>query len=494
MPVEQYQVSLGLSSPYDNISAVIRGRTVPENGQSFTMNLDEVGIRFEIEDVNEKIRGAAESLYNVTGRELRSEYLYRAVDCYVTMREIDGLFGMPTALSILQAAGLTVVYDAPEFHPAQAAMGWKSYGFGTVRKIRVREKNVQILLQKLFDWSADFGKRRICYHVRAGVLYVWELQRSTGQSLALTEAMCPDDALAISRKRIRKFTEATDTSGETVTTPVSAITISYQYNDVPYSGSIPWGDAMKTYSNGLLISDVSTGKTETLAYGVAYGANVLIKKTTLSATKRTETSYEYGNSQEGATLGTGRNDPVLSKETTRSWTIEDGDETEDPEMTIITHHSRGDGFYGQTAVRYIDGDVDQVQHGVSKSSPMGAASQYTQRRLAGFVASGGSGSGAQAIGYLLAQTRIPIEDTDLANDYLDEFIDLHGAIESKLTATVIGQAALNPIQGKIIFRGIEYYVTDVSVAQTPKERRMSLSGTRWDYDLAYRRDILGVEE
>ena len=85
MAVEQFNVGLGTSNPYDNVSAVIRGKTEPKNGQSFMAEIGGgVSVSFEIEDATEIVRGDAESYYSISGRELRSEFLYRAVD--VTMQ------------------------------------------------------------------------------------------------------------------------------------------------------------------------------------------------------------------------------------------------------------------------------------------------------------------------------------------------------------------------------------------------------------------------
>lgn len=489
MAVENFTVNLGTSSPYDQISASIRGRTIPQNGQSFMAEIDGIVVNFEIESVNEKVRGSAESAYSITGRELSSEFLFRPVDFYMNANGTDanGDYSMPTASSIISTAVGAVVYNAPDFRPTQAAMGWKTESWGVGRRIRVREKNVQTLLQKLFGWSADFGKLKICYHVRGGTLFIWELQRATGQVFPVTPAMCPE-ILNVLSQRIRKFTEPTDTSGGIVTTPTSAISVKYLYKDEPYSGSFAWGDSVESYVNGHLVRSEKAGTVETSAYGTAYGADVLIRKRTQSTTtgesgtvvKVTETAYEYSHSQEGSTLGTNRMIPALAREITTNTTTENGESSADSETTVITHHPLGNGFYGQTATRLVNGEVTQTQHGISRGSPGGAASQYTERQLIGWEVT--TTDPTVIPGYVIAKTIIPIEDASMANSYLDEYVRLHGSIERKITADVIGQPALNPVQGIIQFRGVDFYATETIVTRTPQGKRMSIAGVRWDYD------------
>ena len=476
MAVEQYTVTMSVNNPFDMVSAVIRGKTVPVIGQSFSLDLDGVVVSFEIETVQEKVRGNAESIYTLTGREMRSEALYRAVDFTLGMSGGNSTpLSMPTVSTILSGAGLTVVYDAMEFKPTQSAMGWTVTN-GTVR---IREKNVQTLLQKLFGWTSEFGKLKINYHFRNGVIYVWETQRATGPIIALTNAICTVDSLNLQSQVIRKFSESTDTNGTTVTTPTATVTFEILYDDVPYSGPVVWGKASLIYSGGLLVSSTAGDVKDDFSYGYMYGANVLLQKITESPTKKTKTLYEYDRAQAGSQLGTTRPEPALSRETTTGESIKDGAWSTDSESTVIDHSPRGDGFYGQTATRYVDGVVDQVQHSISRGTPSGAASQYTLRKEAGWRQTTPTPT-TTLPGYVLAKTVIPIEDTGQANTYLNELIAMNGQTEKTIRADTVGQVALNPIQGRIGYRGLEYYATDATITRTPTSKRMTVAGIRWD--------------
>lgn len=83
-------------------------------------------------------------------------------------------------------------------------------------------------------------------------------------------------------------------------------------------------------------------------------------------------------------------------------------------------------------------------------------------------------------GYVLAKTTLPIEDTDLANEYLAELVAMDGKIETVLSAEAVGQVAMDPIRGKIIYEGVEYYATDTKINSSPSSKRMPLTGIRWD--------------
>lgn len=502
MAVEQLNASLGTTSPYDNISAVIRGKIVPVEGQSFSVDLDGIGANFEIETVNEKVRGVGESCYAIAGRELRSEFIYRAVDFDMNMRYDTGksAFSMPTACEIIGSLGISYDYDAPDFRPTQSGMGWKTTatksGNSYSCKVRIREKNIQALMDKLFGWSGEFGKKKICWHVRCGVLHIWELQRASSQPFTITEAMCPG-TLNIDRQRVRKFSEATDISGTTVSTPTGTWQFDWLYADVPFSGGFSWDAASMTYSDGLLVEVVAdeadgTARTETYGYQYWYGGYCMTSKTTTSSKKKTQSTYTYGRTHEGSTSGSGRDVPCLAREETISWTRKVEGFELDSEKTVIEYHPLGNGFYGITAIRYVDGEAGQVQHSVSRGSPGGAASQYTERQVSGWKETYTEES-VTFPGYVLASTRLPLESGDLANEYLEEYKNLHGSIESKITAEIIGQAAIDPIKGKIIFRGVEYYATDVTVIWKKDGKRMNVTGVRWDYDVDYRINTLGFD-
>jgi len=493
MAIESLNVTLGTTSPYDHVSAVVRGKTEPILGQDFSLDLDGITVNFEIESCSAKARGVNESIYSITGRERRGEILYRPVDATLPMiyNSETNAYGMPTVTQILHAAGLNVLYDAPDFRPTQAGMGWKTTNEAGTQNttVRIRESSVQSLLEKLFGWSAEYGKRKICYHVRTGVIYVWELQRATGQSLTVTEQMCPEEnAPVIDKQRIRKFTETTDTNGNEVSNPPGTWGgFGWDYADVPFSGGASHGTASLTYSNGVLVSSsksetvngVAVSTTENYSYNWSYGAPVLSSKTSTTDGVSTTTSYSYGMTREGATTGSGRNVPALASESTSN--------TKNSDQTIISYYPLGNGFMGTTATSIVNGKVDQVQHSVSKGSPGGAASQYTERQLKGWHIT----YTPNLPGYVLGSARLPIEDVELAELYLTEFKNLHGSVEQKLTAEVIGQLALNPINGKIVFRGVEYYAVHSAVANSSKGKRMNVSGIRWDYDEAYRRGVLG---
>lgn len=506
MAVENLTVNLGTSSRYDLVSAVVRGKTVPQNGQTFTATIDEVVTTFELENVEETVLSAAESSYVVSGREQRGNFLNRRVyfDQQLEYNSASGKYQLPTAYSIVNALGLDVVWNADDFRPTVGGMGWtttseKVSGTWTV-KAKINERNVQSLLEKLFGWSAEFGPLEYKWHVRGGTLYIWQVKNAAGQSLTLLPAMCVRGSLKINRSRLLKCSETATTTSDTVETPKATITVSDVYSDLPYSGSFSDGYAGMSYSDGYLTSVTTayTGsdgntvtRTEGFDYSDFYGGGCLVRKVTTDAAKIVTTVYHYTSEREGRS---NRAVPVLCHEvTTSSSKNSSGEWSADSESTEVHYHSLGNGFYGCTAVRKVDGDISQVQHTVSKSSPGGAASQYTERQITGYKVTTGQTSDTFP-GYVLAKTRLPVQDEDQANAFLDVFKNLHGAIESKISAEVVGQPAFNPVQGKIVYNGLEYYAVDSSVKLSKDGKRMTVSGIRWDYDANYRINVLGFDD
>ena len=68
---------------------------------------------------------------------------------------------------------------------------------------------------------------------------------------------------------------------------------------------------------------------------------------------------------------------------------------------------------------------------------------------------------------------------------------MHGAVETKISAELVGVGSFNPLKGKIVYRGVEYYATDSSLTWSSDSRRVTVSGVRWDYDPEYRKNALG---
>jgi hypothetical protein len=491
MAVENLTVSLGTTSPYDTVSATIRGKTEPQIEQSFSLDMDGISVFFEVETVSEMVRGAAESVYAITGIDGRSEYLYRPVDFIVGMIRNGADWLMPDASTLLAMAGTPCVYQATYFRPTAGGMGWtvteqKSNGVVVGKTVRVRETNRQALLNKLFSWTNDYGPYKICWHMRGGVIYVWDQATASGQSITLTDDMC--SSIKIDSRKIRTYTEATDTTGDPITTPVETRSFAWNYEDVSYSGGHSENGALLSYSDGVLVSSIKIAgnntTTEEYTYQTWLGAPCLSRKTTTvvttdttsndSTTKKAETTYLYGLQREGSTTGTGRQVPVLTQESTQSWT----DGTPDAETITIDYHSSGNGFYSMTAAKYDSGNIVEVQNSVSRGSPGGAASQATEKRCTGFSITV-TPPATTPPGYSTVSTRLPIQYGD-ALLYLARIEALNGSIEKKLTAEVVGQPALNPVLGFIVYRGVTYYATEATVTQSSSGKRMTLKGIRWN--------------
>lgn len=506
MAVENISVNLGNSSHYDIVTSQVRGKTVPENGQTFSVTLDEITTNFEIENVSETVRSTAESLYSVRGREQRGEFLNRRVYTTHGMYYVssDNGYILPSARSIVGALGLNLVWDADDFTPSVGGMGWaaeseKLNGWWDV-SVTINEKSVQSLLEKLFSWSSEFGALEYKWHVRAGTLYIWQVKNATGQRLTITPDMCVRDSLKIEKSRLLKCSEVATTSSTTVETPKSFITMNAIYGDVPFTGYFSDGYAEMSYADGYLAQVISTytnsdgnnvTRTETYGYGSFYGGTCLHSKVTNDDKKEITTVYDYTWEIEGRSK---RQVPVLCYEETTSMSKnKNGNWTNDSESTEVHYSSLGNGFYGCTAVRKIDGDVDQVQHSVSRGSPGGAASQYTERQIIGYKVSLPQTQDTFP-GYALAPTRLPIQDSGQAENFLTMFKNLHGSIESTITAELVGQTAFNPMKGILIYNGVEYYAVDSTVRWSKDEKRMSVSGVRWDFDPNYRKNVLGYSE
>lgn len=495
MAVEQLTVNLGNTSAYDAVTAVIRGKTVPQEDQAFLIDLDGTPVNFLIETVDEKPRSSGESIWSITGRENRSEWLYRPVDFTMQMESSGSSYIMPRAAAILAAAGIQAVYHATNFRPTAGGMGWKVTVASGSATVRIREKNFQTLLNKLFSWTSEFGPRKINWHVRAGVCYVWDQNQVFGSTLAITNDIVARDSLNISSKKLRTYTEPTDSSGNGVSTPHDSYSFAWNYEDVPISGTSSGpGGSVCSYSDGLLDLSVRTTEsgsvTETYGYSTYWGAKCLTWKETVdvdnsgdeTVTRITQTVSHYSREQEGKSVITGRDVPVLSWEETVSWTVG----VVGREVTTVYYSSNGNGFYSISAIKDVYGEDDdggevlldrKSQHSTSRSAPGGAASQAMEKRCTGYTWT--YTPSAPATGYTTLTTSLPIEYTE-ALEYLSIAESLNGVKELRISAELVGQTAYNPVGGAITYRGKTYYATESRITRTSTGKRMTVEGVRWE--------------
>lgn len=235
----------------------------------------------------------------------------------------------------------------------------------------------------------------------------------------------------------------------------------------PFSGTIIFGDAECSYSNGYLIHQVTEigGKTETTSYRYDFDGYVR-SKTVESEDYSASTSYTYAD--------TG-SDKYLATETTETMDKKTGDVT----TTVVQHVYLGNGFYG--AAHYTDGVLDASS--VSVGKPGGKASQFTIDQsnlgLGGKKAKYKEGNSDNRFTSALFDTSFPIKNEDMLKKLTSEIVWLNRKIEETVTMDIWQYKHIIDFTDKVIYNGSAYSLESNQVSWSPTEMKQTVVLKRW---------------
>lgn len=231
-----------------------------------------------------------------------------------------------------------------------------------------------------------------------------------------------------------------------------------------FSGTIRFGDSEVTYSNGLVVHEVTAtaqGQSVT-TYDYDYD-DYLVKKVTTTPDEVITTTYDYA-----ITI----NDKYLATETAVS-----ADKSGNVNSTTVTQHVYlGNGWYG-TAV-YVDGAFQSSS--VSSGKPGGKANKYIVDQSNLNLGSGyPKDDGGQIEGAALFDTEFPVYDSATLKKLTRDIEWLNRKTEEKITMDIWQYGHLIDFTDRVKYQGNTYYLESNQVSRTPTELRQTITMVRW---------------
>jgi hypothetical protein len=257
--------------------------------------------------------------------------------------------------AIADQLGLTLVYNAmnwlfplPKVLEEEAGGGYKR-GYYSIRG------TYTAVIGELFGWLSMLPNINFTVTIRNGTLYVTQRGHEAGTPYAVQTVEYPP---TVNLRKVHTEWAGSGNPQEADYTPDSN-------TQVPFSGTIAFGDSSVTYEDGLLISETRGTATTTFTYTTIDDNPYLSVKETVDEDACSKTEYYYTK------LG---NETYLQREEVYT----DGDPTETnpyatATKTVTTHTPLGTGWYGTTV---YDDDGEVVSTSLSQGLPGNSTTRY----------------------------------------------------------------------------------------------------------------------
>lgn len=316
----------------------------------------------------------------------------------------------------------------------------------------------QNIIMGLFGWLGNLPQRWINVFIRGDDLYI--IQRGHESStIDITDVH--HTRPSIDRKFIRSVWSGKGSSAAR----------SVETEPEPYSGTITFGDAECTYSNGLITHEVvvtSAGE-ETTDYSydtdLSSGDSYLSQKVTTTPDSVITTTYEYANTA---------NDRYLATETAVTVSNKDSSDT----STQITRHVYlGNGWYGTTS--YQDGELQSSS--VGQGRPGGKASKFLIDQSNTNLGSSYASDDSSLYGTALFDTDFPVakSDTGMLMTLTKAIEWLNRKTEETISMDIWQYDHVIDFMDRVVYNGNTYYLESNQITRTPGELKQTVQLIRW---------------
>ena len=483
--VKSITIQTGVQSLSDRFTIESVGRSFADP-DTFKGSVRGFDFNFEKANTTENSSSMG-TTYSVTGRPDMDDFLLSSVEFTIGSNVSYG----NTRVIAATAQGLCSIIGVD----ASNITDFTPLGIGSLdsdtKQFKIKENSKKSLLDKLFGWTSEFGSRQIYYSNRNGVISANEVGRYTTTYDLDDVTKYTIENSSIQQQRIRKFNNTNyDEDGAPVKTP-GHTTITPNYSNEPFSGTISYGDSTITYSDGLITHEESENSSTTYTFEVAdsfafnNSKKVLKSKVTLNGeSKRSTTNYGYDIVRHGSDVAPDLDVSLVSEHTINeakdaqgNWTIES--------QHKIYHTPLGiNGFFGQR-VEEIDGeDRTTVSTSISRGSPGGLASLYTTQQYNGYTVTNDAEKPPidTFAGELRWPVNIPVADIGIVNDLIGITNSMDRKIEKIINLLVIvlpGAPLVDAIKGVLIYKGNLYYIQTTNAVISDKSTRQQITAIRW---------------
>ncbi len=369
--------------------------------------------------------------------------------------------------AISNAINVPIVYTGADFYPKTDMNIMLRKGLGNYRE--QISGSFSEILSRLIGWSTDVPSMTINLYVENGTIYL--VQRGYETTTRTPDGIVMHPTLTYSKRH----TEWANSTTQTVVPKEIASSDSASSNQ-PFNGTISFGQASLTYTDGLLVSETNADTVTTYTYTSIGDDKYLSQKVSVTTdpdtgdTTTATTTYSYETTQVD----------VYLREEHLTVVDANGDTTTD---RITTHSPIGNGWYG-TSTRDLLDDEAIVADSLSMGSPGQKASQYTIDASNDSIKNANAQNPRQLVitlqGVPKARATYPISDSTTLSAIASCLDQYEGKTEVQIQMEIVGGTHLYTYADKLSYNGYNYYIVSNNVTATGDKVRQNITGVRWN--------------
>lgn len=370
--------------------------------------------------------------------------------------------------AISSAINIPIVYSGANFFPKtdmNFLLRKNSFDLDFYEKI---SGSFSEILNRLIGWSTDVPSMTINLYVENGTIYL--IQRGNETTTRTPDGIVMHPTLTYSKRHTEWANSATQT-----VVPKEIASSDTANSNTPFTGTIQFGTASLTYTDGLLTQETNGDTVTTYTYTSIDDDKYLSQKVSVTTdpdtgdTTTATTTYSYETTQV---------DLYLREE---HLTVVDanGDTTTD---RITTHSFLGNGFYGTTTRDLLDEDA-VVSDGLSTGAPGQKASQYMIDNSNDSIRNANAQNPRQMVvalnGVPKARATYPVADYNTLSAIASCLDQYEGKTEVQIQLELVGGSHLFTYADKLSYNGYVYYIVSNNVTVTGDKLRQNITGVRW---------------
>lgn len=371
--------------------------------------------------------------------------------------------------AISSAINIPIVYVGSDFYPKtdmNFLLRKNSFDLDFYEKIT---GSFSEILSRLIGWSNDVPAMTINLYVENGTIYL--IQRGNETATRTPDGIVMHPTLTYSKRHTEWANSATQT-----VVPKEIASSDTANSNTPFTGTIQFGTASLTYTDGLLTQETNGDTVTTYTYTSIDDDKYLSQKVAVTTDPDTQdittatTTYTYEITQVD----------VYLREERLTVVDANGDTTTD---RITTHSPLGNGWYGTSTKDLLDEDAI-VADSLSQGSPGQKASQYMIDASNDAIKNATAQNPRQLViqlqGVPKARATYPVSDGTTLSAIASCLDQYEGKTEVQIQLELVGGSHLYTYADRLSYNGYNYYIVSNNVTATGDKIRQNITGVRWN--------------
>ena len=403
--------------------------------------------------------------YNGVYNSSKLQYTYYSYTQSVNARNLPDRLGVSARNIISGIAGqlgMTLVYNAWDWYFPLQKVGEKELAPNLKKGTYSIRGTYQAVITQLFGWLSMLPHINFSVTIRNGYLYVTQRGQETGNYTLQTVEFPP----TVHTKRLHTEWAGSGNPNENAYVPDDD-------TQVPFTGTIAFGDTSLTYEDGLLVTEVRGTATTSYTYTDIKEQKYLEKKETVDDDDCSKTEYHY------AELG---GEVYLQREETYTGgtLVNAVPDYTDAEKTTQTHTPLGNGWYG-TTVTDNDGEVESTS--LSQGMPGNTVTRYMVNATQDVLNDHEFESLIiEALFRFLSppciSTSYPVIDNATVQKLVNATDWLNNRIEETVTLVTVDKKIIDTTM-TVTYNNNVYHVDSNSIVHNDKGLRQNITLKRW---------------